>query len=168
MRCIFTIILFILCVAVLAIGIMYYKKWRRKRIISSGIDTIDNMSGEEFEELLLEHFRNFGYKGHLTPVTGDYGADLVLEKEGRKIVAQAKRWKQSVGIEAVQQVIGAIKYYNADKGMVITNSVFTENAYELANANGIELWDRKKLMELMRKSNGGEIARNIIERNGSD
>lgn len=162
-----TIISFIVCIVIMIIGIMYYKKWRQKRIVSSGIDTIDNMSGEEFEELLLEHFRNLGYKGHLTPVTEDYGADLVLEKDGRKIVVQAKRWRGTVGIEAVQQIIGAIKYYNADKGMVITNSVFTENAYELADSNGIELWDRKKLIELMRKSNGGEIARNINERNGS-
>ncbi len=39
----------------------------------------------------------------LTPETGDYGADLVLSKDGRKIVVQAKRWKNVVGIEAVQQ-----------------------------------------------------------------
>lgn len=146
------IISFVLSVIILTAGILYYKSWRRKKIIGSGIEIIDKMGGEEFEELLLEYFKKLGYKGHLTPVTEDFGADIVLNKDERKIVVQAKRWSRSVGIEAVQQVIGAIKYYNADKGMVITSNVFTENAYELAESNGIELWDRKKLIELGDKS----------------
>lgn len=36
--------------------------------------------------------------------------------------------------------------------MVITNSVFTENAYKLARSNRIELWDRAKIIEVMRSS----------------
>ncbi len=107
---------------------------------------IDRMSGEDFEKYLLEIFEFNGYKGHLTPKTADYGADLVLEKDKRKIVVQAKRWSRIVRIDAIQQVIGAIKHYGADKGIVIATSDFTENAYELATSNGIELWDRRKLI----------------------
>src|SRR5512135_2228643 len=133
--------------------------YRRKALLESGIDKIDTMSGEEFEELLLAHYINFGYTGRTTPKTGDYGADLVLEKDNQRIVVQAKRWKNVVGIEAVQQIIGAIKYYGAVKGMVVTNSVFTENVHELARANGVELIDREKLIEFMRKSQGKNISK---------
>jgi len=69
----------------------------------------------------------------------------------------------NVGVEAIQQVIGAIKYYDANKGMVVTNSSFTENAYDLANSNGIELWDRKKLIGIMCKSKGKEIIENVVK-----
>lgn len=69
----------------------------KKEYINSGIKVVDRMTGEEFEEVLLCHFRNLGYKGHPTPTTGDYGADLVLEKDGVKIVLQAKRYTEKVG-----------------------------------------------------------------------
>src|SRR5512135_3896438 len=92
-------------------GIRRY--YRRKTLLASGIDVMDNMSGVEFEELLLVHYKNLGYRGSMTTKTGDYGADLVLEKDSQRIVVQAKRWKNVVGIEAVQQIIGAIKYYGA-------------------------------------------------------
>lgn len=144
---------------IIIFGVIYgFKRMRKRRLLDSGMDIIDDMSGETFEEFLLAHFKSLGYSGQLTPATADYGADLVLEKDGRKLVIQAKRWKRTVGIEAVQQVIGAIKHYSAQKGMVITNSSFTENAYELANSNGIELWDRTKLIELMSKSGGRVVA----------
>jgi len=45
-----------------------------------------------------------GYTVKVTRAAGDYGADLVMEKPGKKIVVQAKRHSKSVGIEAVQQV----------------------------------------------------------------
>ena len=48
-------------------------------------------------------------------------------------------------------MVAAIAYYGADKGMVITNSVYTQNAVNLATANGVELWDRKRLFREFRK-----------------
>jgi restriction system protein len=62
---------------------------------------------------------------------------------------QAKRYKNPVSVKAVQEIASAVKYYNADKAMVITNNRFTENAYHLAHSNSVELWDRKKLIEFM-------------------
>ena len=37
--------------------------------------------------------------------------------------------------------------YNADKGIVVTNSTFTSSAVELAQANNIELIDGEKIEE---------------------
>jgi len=110
---------------------------------------IDQMSGKTFELLLLEHFKRLGYRVKLTSEYADYGADLLLLKDNVKYVVQAKRWKQKVGIKAIQEVVASIKHYKADKGIAITNNYFTENAYALAQSNGIELWDRNKLMEVM-------------------
>ena len=52
--------------------------------------------------------------------------------------------------------------------MVVTNSVFTENAHELARANGVELIDREKLIEIMRKSHGKNISKAFPEGWGSE
>lgn len=138
---------------------------KQKKYLDSGINIVDNLDGVEFEEYLLAHFVKLGYKGTLTPKTNDYGADLILKKYDEKIVVQAKRYSSKVGIEAVQQIIGAKEYYKADKGMVITNNYFTPNAVNLASSSNIELWDRKKLLNIFYKSNGKE---NLIETFGEE
>lgn len=162
------IISFIVMLVILVIGIQLYKSWREQKLLDSGIDVVDNMSGIEFEEFLLAYFKKLGYTGYLTPPTEDYGADLVLEKNGRKLVVQAKRWKQIVGIEAVQQIVGAIRHYDAYKGMVITNNAFTENAHNLANSNGIELWDRQILTNVMYKSKSINLVNAVTTGNVND
>lgn len=138
----------VFCVLAIIFRIIY-KKYKYKKYMESSIQDVDRMTGEEFEEFLAAHFKNSGYRTRLTPITNDYGADLILKKCGEKIVVQAKRWKTPVGIEAVQQVIGSLRYYNAHDALVITNSTYTKNASYLAKANDIQLWDRKDLLEFM-------------------
>ena len=142
---------FILCLIFIATQLLFikYKKWREGRFIDPTYETIDKMSGEEFEEFLQVNFKKKGFKAYLTPYTADYGCDLVLKKSNKKIVVQAKRWNSKVGIEAVQQAVASIKYYKADKAMVITNSYYTENAKNLAKANDVELIDRTNLLSYL-------------------
>lgn len=121
----------------------------RKRLLHSGILEVDAMTGKEFEIFLDVHFEKLGYNVTLTQDSQDYGADLILYKDGSKTVVQAKRSKRPVGIKAVQEVAGAVRHYKGNKGRVITNNRFTENAYNLAKSNDVELWDRKKLIEFI-------------------
>jgi len=121
----------------------------RKRLLDSGILEVDEMTGKEFENFLYVHFINCGYSVTLTQDSQDYGADLILYKDGSKTVVQAKRSKNPVGIKAVQEVAGAVRHYKGNKGRVITNNRFTENAYKLAKSNEVELWDRKELIEFI-------------------
>ncbi|MEG3863476.1 restriction endonuclease [Microcoleus sp. herbarium12] len=119
----------------------------RKSLLESFILEIDEMTGKEFENFLAVHFRICGYSVTLTQDSQDYGADLILYKDGSKTVVQAKRSKNPVGIKAVQEVAGAVRHYKGNRAIVITNNRFTENACKLAKSNDIELWDRKKLIE---------------------
>ncbi|NQE34747.1 restriction endonuclease [Microcoleus asticus] len=121
----------------------------KKRLLDSGILEVDEMTGKEFEKFLEVHFINFGYTVTLTQDSQDYGADLILYKNGLKTVVQAKRSKNPVGIKAVQEVAGAVRHYKGNKGLVITNNRFTENACKLAKSNEVELWDRKKIIEFI-------------------
>jgi len=125
-----------------------WKRWRQKQLyLKSDIRKIDHMSGEEFEAYLKAHFEQKGFKVKTTPTTNDYGADLILSKGGECIAVQAKRYRDKVGNKAIQEIVGALGFYHANKGMVITNSFFTANAKALAESNGIELWDRNILIE---------------------
>lgn len=117
----------------------------------SGILEVDKMSGRRFEEFLQALLRSKGYQVQLTPASGDYGADLILTINGRKIIAQAKRYSKNVGIRAVQEIASAQKHYKAEECWVITNSFFTEQARKLAQSNEVKLVDRKQLMNWMRK-----------------
>ncbi len=150
-KALFLVLVLLFCAVVL----LYLR--RRRMLLSSGIAEIDKMSGIMFELLLLETFRKSGYRGKTTKEYGDYGADLLLVKDGLKYVVQAKRWNQKIGVKAIQEIVAAIKHYKADKGMVITNNYFTKNAENLARSNEVELWDRSKLIDFMSHIPGQEL-----------
>lgn len=147
----------IICIVIIEV-IIYYKKYKvRVKYLNSGIEIVDKLQGEEFEDFLLAHFQNLGYDAEKTSKTNDYGADLILKKAGKKTVVQAKRWVSKVGIAAIQEVFGAKSYYKADNCIVVSNNYFTPNAINLAKASNVELWDRNKLLDIMGKTNGKDI-----------
>jgi restriction system protein len=152
----------ILSTVVIVIVYLLVKEYTVKKIAKYKMNNIDKLSGEHFEEFLALKFKKLGYKVKLTPTTADYGADLVIRKDKSKIVVQAKRWNSKVGVEAVQQVVASMKYYNADRSMVITNSYFTENAKILAKCNEVELYDRRKLYNLIEAKNNNEILKKTM------
>jgi len=117
------------------------------------INDFDKTSGINFEEWLALCFKQKGYSVELTKATRDSGADIILEKNGIKTVVQTKRWKQSVGIKAVREVLSAKEHYKANEMLVITNSHFTKKAVTHANLHNVELWDRDKLQKFLEEVN---------------
>lgn len=124
------------------------KEWERK-IRQSGIHEVDRMKGAEFEVFLQFLLQSHGYQARVTKGSGDYGADLVLDMPGKKIVVQAKRYSKKVGLKAVQEIVSAKSYYKADECWVITNNYFTAPALKLGNSNEVLLIDRDELIEWM-------------------
>lgn len=123
-----------------------------KRLLNTNARTpllreIDGLSGSDFEAFLADLFSRIGFRVLQTKVCGDQGADLVVERFGERSVIQAKRYENNVGNYAIQEVMAAISLYQAQNGIVVTNSYFTKAAVELAVANDIELIDRDKLEE---------------------
>lgn len=117
------------------------------------LEIIDNeMSGAEFEKITKEILEKNGFeKVKTTPVSGDFGVDVVAEKDSVKYVIQCKKYSSAVGIKAVQEVIGSKSMNNAHVAVVLTNNYFTKSAKELAKSNGVLLWDRNKLIEMLEK-----------------
>ncbi|WP_368658684.1 restriction endonuclease [Metabacillus halosaccharovorans] len=133
-----------------------------QRLSKAGIYDIDQMKGIEFEQYLAVLFKRLGYRVKSTPGSNDYGADLILENGAERLVIQAKRYKNKVGIKAVQEINSAKAYYNAQEGWVITNNYFTSSAINLAQSANIKLINRNELVDLILRVNGTTSEENVV------
>ncbi len=128
-----------------------------KRIFNHAqcIDQIDYMNGLEFEEYLGSLFSKLGYHATVTKASGDFGADLILKKGRDKIVVQAKCYGEgkSIGVSAINEVLGGCGYHNANTKIVITNRYFTKAAITQAKRNNVKLIDRDDLIGLINDAN---------------
>lgn len=113
------------------------------------VSELDRLSGVEFEKFLDGLFRAQGYITELTATTGDYGADLILRKDGQRIAIQAKRYVGSVGVQAVQEALSGKAYYQCDAAWVITTGAFTTNALALAKKSAVKMIGRSEIGKLM-------------------
>ncbi|OAX46928.1 restriction endonuclease [Paenibacillus sp. AD87] len=134
------------------------------------IKDIDKMQdGSEFELYLYHLFQQLGYaEVHKTTSSRDFGADLVfVDRAGRRNVIQAKRYgaNHQVGLSAVQEIYTSMRYYEADRSIVLTSARYTEACRTLAAVNGVKLLDREDLMDLIMlfKSRRMEEALELIE-----
>lgn len=134
-----------------------------KRMAKSGIRIIDKMDGHQFEVYLKALFRELRYRPEVTKRSCDYGVDVVLKGKNR-IVIQAKRYgiKNRVGIRAVQEVYAGKAYYKADEAWIVTNSFYTKQAKELAEACHVKLIDRVELQKLINKVNPEYSAEDVF------
>jgi len=116
----------------------------------STLAEIDKMNGYKFEEFMKHVYEQLGYSVYHTPKSRDQGADLILtSKERKRIAIQVKRSSSKVSNSAVQEVVAAKGFYKCTKGIVVTNSYFTDSARQLAKANFIDLVDRNELEKLI-------------------
>lgn len=114
---------------------------------------IDQLTGFEFELLIQKLLIKSGYHSvKITQASGDYGIDLLAKKNHVSYGFQCKRYQKNIGVSAIQQAYGGISYYHLDCAIVITNSYFTEAAYQLASVNDIILIDRTKLLKMLKKT----------------
>ena len=98
-------------------------------------------AGMDYERACAQRLIRQGYTNvKLTPASGDFGADiLAVHPKGYRICFQCKFYSGNVGVEAVQEVLSAVRYYGADCGAVMTNADFTPAARELARRSDVAL-----------------------------
>lgn len=102
-----------------------------------------DLSPIDFERLIKFLLEKKYSRAEITNASGDFGADVIAYTSSHeKIICQVKRYKKGnkVGNKYINDCIGAIEYYNGDKGLVITTSSYTKSAKEIAGKADIELW----------------------------
>ena len=138
-----------------------------KRFIESYevADTLDNetnlaaMDWQDFEHLIREIFeKEFSVNGgevKITQASHDGGVDAVAFDpdpiRGGKIVIQAKRYTNVVGVSAVRDLYGTVMNEGAIKGILVTTSNYGSDAYNFAKDKPLTLLNGGHLLHLLEK-----------------
>ncbi len=124
--------------------------------VLSGIDSRTNlldMSPGDFEHLIANLFSEMGFKTGTTRISRDGGIDVIAFDErplvGGKIVIQAKRYRNVVGVESVRALYGVMQDEGATKGILVTTSHFGKASREFVKDKPIELMDGNLLLHYL-------------------
>ena len=126
----------ILIVIFAAITVWFFL--RRRRFT----DAFEDMDGHEFEYFCADLLEQRGFvEVEVTRGSGDYGIDILAEKDGVTYAVQCKRYTAPVGVKAIQEAYAGRDYYDRMVGAVMPNQYFTAPAVEAAKKLKILLWD---------------------------
>ena len=136
---VYIVILILLVILFLVVVFAITRKYRRKYDIHS----LDEIEGHEFEHYCAELLKKRGFEEvSVTKGSGDFGVDVLAEKDGVTYAIQCKAYATPVGVKAVQEAYAGREYYDRMVGAVLTNQYFTKPAVEAAKKLKILLWDR--------------------------
>ncbi|RKM54700.1 restriction endonuclease [Butyrivibrio sp. X503] len=125
-------------IVVIAAAVAHFLKKVRMRPLP-----MDEMEGHDFEYYCADLLRDNGFvEAVVTKGSGDFGADILAEKDGITYAVQCKCYDKPIGVKAVQEVYAGRDYYGRMVGVVMTNQYFTQPAVDLAQKLNIMLWDR--------------------------
>jgi len=131
--------------------------------VLSGIDQRPNLmdlTPSEFESLITNLFQKMGLETRLTQASRDGGVDCVAFDPrpifGGKVVIQAKRYKNTVGVSAVRNLYGTMQNEGASKGILVTTSGYGKASFEFADGKPIELLSGSNLLYLLAEHAGVE------------
>jgi restriction system protein len=124
--------------------------------VMSGLDDRPNLmelSPTEFEGLITNLFAAMGLDTRQTRPSRDGGVDCVAFDSrpifGGKVVIQAKRYKNTVGVSAVRDLFGTVQNEGASKGILVTTSGYGKAAFDFAKGKPLELLDGANLLHLL-------------------
>jgi len=127
----------------LVLALLLSREVRRRP--DASMMAIDAMTGTEFEDYVAARLRRAGWQVTFTSVSGDYGVDLIAERDDKSLAVQCKRHGRPVGVAAVQQVVSGARHHGCAKSIVISNQEFTRAAKQLAFTHGCQLIGRRAL-----------------------
>lgn len=123
---------------------------------------IDRMDGYEFEDLINNLLKKMGFNTELMPYSQDGGIDIIAYSNEPifkgKYIIQCKKYEGVVGEPFVRDLYGVVSSERANKGILFTNSYFSNQAITFTEGKNIELIDGKALNELLSKYYDKEIS----------
>ncbi len=128
--------------------------------VVDGVDERTNLAAMDwldFENLIREvfekEFSKGGGKVKITQASRDGGVDAVAYDpdpiRGGKLVIQAKRYTNTVGVSAVRDLYGTVHNEGANKGILVTTSDFGPDAYAFAKDKPLTLISGGELLYLL-------------------
>jgi len=117
------------------------------------------MDWQDFEHLIREIFeKEFSSNGgevKVTQASRDGGVDAIAYDpdpiRGGKIIIQAKRYTNTVGVAAVRDLYGTVVNEGATKGILVTTTDYGPDAYDFAKNKPLTLMNGANLLYLLEK-----------------
>lgn len=117
------------------------------------------MDWEDFEHLIREvfakEFNSNGGEVKITQASRDGGVDAIAFDpdpiRGGKIVIQAKRYTNTVGVSAVRDLYGTVINEGATKGILVTTADYGPDAYDFVKGKPLTLMNGANLLFLLEK-----------------
>ena len=130
--------------------------------VTGQIDNSTNLAAmdwEDFEHLIRElfekEFQSNGGEVKVTQASRDGGVDAIAFDpdpiRGGKIVIQAKRYTNTVGVSAVRDLYGTVVNEGATKGILVSTADYGPDAYEFAKGKPLTLLNGSNLLHLLEK-----------------
>lgn len=130
--------------------------------VANSIDTSTNLAAmdwEDFEHLIRElfekEFQSNGGEVKVTQASRDGGVDAIAFDpdpiRGGKIVIQAKRYTNTVGVAAVRDLYGTVVNEGATKGILVSTADYGPDAYQFAKDKPLTLLNGSNLLYLLEK-----------------
>jgi len=130
--------------------------------VADKIDKTTNLAAmdwEDFEHLIRElfekEFQASGGEVKVTQASRDGGVDAIAFDpdpiRGGKIVIQAKRYTNTVGVSAVRDLYGTVVNEGATKGILVSTADYGSDAYEFAKGKPLTLLSGSNLLHLLEK-----------------
>ncbi len=123
------------------------------QVANAGVrSALEDMSWQEFEQLIGEFFRRKGFSIKETGGGGaDGGIDLVVTLGADRYLVQCKQWKaRQVGVATVRELFGVMAAQGAAGGFVVTSGTFTDDARRFAEGREIDIITGDQLTDMIR------------------
>jgi restriction system protein len=147
------VLAFAFCMAAILSAITVFRQKKLYSTVATRPDVavMNEMSWNEFEMLVGEHFRRQGFQVSRLGGNGpDGGVDLVLKNKSESYLVQCKQWKAyKVGVQPVRELYGVMASRGAAGGYVITSGMFTDEAQAFAKGLNVELIDGRKFRQII-------------------
>lgn len=135
---------------------MVDKRFVEQSDIADSLDSRPNLmelNPFEFENLVSNLFSKMGLETKQTRSSKDGGVDAIAYDNrpilGGKVIIQAKRYKNTVGVAFVRDLYGTMMNEGANKGILVTTSGYGQDAFDFAKDKPIELIDGGGLLYLL-------------------
>jgi len=144
-----------LIVGLIGAAMSWAQQQHRNKLLDAqqGLESIAALGWRHFEQLVGEAFRRQGYNVEETGLGGaDGGIDLILRKNGHRVLVQCKQWRRrQIPVNVVREMYGLLAHHGADEVKIACSGTYTRDAEEFAKDKPIELIGGEELLRMMRE-----------------
>lgn len=100
------------------------------------------MTPEQYEYYVGEKLKEKGYKVNVTPLSNDWGLDIIACKGKEKLGIQAKMYgnsKRKVNRSAIMELASAARYQDCTKAVLVTDGEVMPDAIKVAEKLDVEI-----------------------------